>query len=567
MTVSVSLCPLFNGWQGFNSGGIPLNAGFIYAYIAGGTTPQDTYTTSAGAVKNTNPIVLGADGRPPNEIWLIHDQSYRFDLKDALGNLLKTYDNIAAPAASNLWFTPAGASAVTRSIESKLREIESIVDLGGDPTGVADSTTAYNAARAVTPFFFQAGTYLVSSVSKIYASGVLGNMAQLFNRTITNSTYTNLYTIDDYKTWTDNSPPVAGANFISTYYAPRIVYDLTTTSGSCTGDHSVMAKNMTVNGLSYTTVNQGGGITLNASPQTVTVVNAAAISVGDTFTIDTGSNAEQVVATAPTGGTSVSGVFTKNHANGVTLGVRYKGAKVVSANVIGDQAGNTNDLFCATWNANAASGQPRQISCGSIQPGNNTGVDAYYDAFLGPYISGLEINPYGTKHSTYGINIEGASSTVKFRTGLQLASAASTALAIVNNGAGITPDGIVIASASGHGIIIGSHQSAPTNTSYALSDPTHAIFLTSIGAGASAASNILTFQERVGSADHTHGWQADGVGRLRHLYDGSESGFRIGSGGTLDKIMNTFTGGGDTVSNGYVEINVGGTVRKFMITA
>lgn len=91
----VILCPSFGvGYQGFTSGGLPLNAGLIYTYIAGGTTPQATYTTSAGNVQNANPIVLDADGRTPSEVWLLDNSVYRFDVKDSLDNLLKSYDNI-----------------------------------------------------------------------------------------------------------------------------------------------------------------------------------------------------------------------------------------------------------------------------------------------------------------------------------------------------------------------------------------------------------------------------------------------------------------------------------------
>lgn len=99
--MSVSLCPSFGvGWQGFTSGGIPLNAGLINTYIAGGTTPQSTFTTSAGNVANGNPIVLGPDGRPPSEIWLTDGVFYRFDLTDSLSNLIKTYDNIGSLGAN-----------------------------------------------------------------------------------------------------------------------------------------------------------------------------------------------------------------------------------------------------------------------------------------------------------------------------------------------------------------------------------------------------------------------------------------------------------------------------------
>jgi len=89
-----SLSPLFNGWQGFGVTGLPLNAGQLFTYQAGTTTPQATYTTSSGAVPNGNPIILGADGRPPQEIWLEDGLSYKFVLMDSLSNLIDTYDNI-----------------------------------------------------------------------------------------------------------------------------------------------------------------------------------------------------------------------------------------------------------------------------------------------------------------------------------------------------------------------------------------------------------------------------------------------------------------------------------------
>jgi hypothetical protein len=92
---TVFLCPTFGvGYQGFTAGGLPLNAGKLYTYIAGGTTPQATYTTSAGSVQNANPIILDADGRTPNEVWLIAGQTYRIDVKDSADNLLASYDNI-----------------------------------------------------------------------------------------------------------------------------------------------------------------------------------------------------------------------------------------------------------------------------------------------------------------------------------------------------------------------------------------------------------------------------------------------------------------------------------------
>lgn len=91
---TVLLSPIFNGWQGFTPNGLPMASGNLYSYAAGTSTPLATYTTSSGSVANSNPILLGADGRPPQEIWLVSGSAYKFVLADSLGNVIGTYDNI-----------------------------------------------------------------------------------------------------------------------------------------------------------------------------------------------------------------------------------------------------------------------------------------------------------------------------------------------------------------------------------------------------------------------------------------------------------------------------------------
>ena len=101
MTVFVGLSPILNGWQGFLSNGLPNANGFIYTYEAGSTTPLETYTLPDGSVQNQNPIQLGPDGRPPQEIWLRLDSAYKLTVKDTLGTLVAEYDNIQALDVQN----------------------------------------------------------------------------------------------------------------------------------------------------------------------------------------------------------------------------------------------------------------------------------------------------------------------------------------------------------------------------------------------------------------------------------------------------------------------------------
>ena len=83
------------GWQFFDNNGVPLAGGLIYTYAAGTTTPQVTYTTSAGTTAHSNPIVLNSAGRVPGgELWLVIGLNYKFVLQTSTATTIATYDNI-----------------------------------------------------------------------------------------------------------------------------------------------------------------------------------------------------------------------------------------------------------------------------------------------------------------------------------------------------------------------------------------------------------------------------------------------------------------------------------------
>jgi hypothetical protein len=101
------------GAQFFDSNGVPLAGGLLYVYTAGTTTPATTWTTSSGAVANTNPIVLNAAGRTPYEIWLNSGVTYKFALYTSTNVLIGTYDNIPAiddPTVFNNLITVTGTN-------------------------------------------------------------------------------------------------------------------------------------------------------------------------------------------------------------------------------------------------------------------------------------------------------------------------------------------------------------------------------------------------------------------------------------------------------------------------
>jgi microcystin-dependent protein len=109
--MSVNLSPVGNAFQFFNNEGLPLNGGKLFTYQAGSTTPFATYTDVNGLIANTNPIILGTDGRPPSTIWLTDGFFYKFILTDSSDVTIQTYDNlygIIGTAPSPPTPTPAG---------------------------------------------------------------------------------------------------------------------------------------------------------------------------------------------------------------------------------------------------------------------------------------------------------------------------------------------------------------------------------------------------------------------------------------------------------------------------
>jgi hypothetical protein len=104
------------GAQFLDANGAPLTGGLIYTYLAGTSTPATTYTTRDGTTNNTNPIVLDAAGRTPNEIWLDGGVLYKFLLKSSTYVQIGSYDDIPAindTTSINNLITVAGTNALT----------------------------------------------------------------------------------------------------------------------------------------------------------------------------------------------------------------------------------------------------------------------------------------------------------------------------------------------------------------------------------------------------------------------------------------------------------------------
>lgn len=127
--------------------GVPLALGTLTVYVAGTTTPTDTWTDSALSALNTNPVELDSSGSCV--LWLNPSISYKFVLKNAAAVTQWTQDNITGSGGANsgsIIFTPAGTGAVATTVQSKLRESVSVADFDATGDGVADDTAEVQAA-------------------------------------------------------------------------------------------------------------------------------------------------------------------------------------------------------------------------------------------------------------------------------------------------------------------------------------------------------------------------------------------------------------------------------------
>ena len=138
------------GWQFFDNNGIPLAGGLIYTYAAGTTTPQATYTTSAGNVAQANPIVLDSAGRVPSgEIWVPSGLAYKFVLQTSTNILIATYDNITSdtiPTIGNFIGTGSQTAFVLSAVPASLNTTNVYIN------GVYQNKNTYSLSSATITF-------------------------------------------------------------------------------------------------------------------------------------------------------------------------------------------------------------------------------------------------------------------------------------------------------------------------------------------------------------------------------------------------------------------------------
>lgn len=169
---------LFSPWgnqQFFDDNGNPATGWKIYAYAAGSNTPLATFTTSAGDVAQSQPIILNSLGFPTNgQIFLTSGLAYKLVLTNASDVVKKTADDITgvtSAAAVSQW----GASGLTPTYVSATS-----FTLSGDQTSafhvgrrLQSTTTAGTIYSTITATAYTTlTTVTVSNDSGVLDSGL-----------------------------------------------------------------------------------------------------------------------------------------------------------------------------------------------------------------------------------------------------------------------------------------------------------------------------------------------------------------------------------------------------------
>lgn len=153
----------------YDANGAPVSGAKLYFYVAGTSSPQDTYSDEALSIPNTNPVIADAAGRF-GPIFL-QGLSYKVTVTDSDEVQIWTEDPYDGSISGG--FVLADGSTTPRDLGERFAEMQNVKDYGAVGDGVTDDAAAINAAKAAgNTVYFPPGTYLVTSEIDIDANDI-----------------------------------------------------------------------------------------------------------------------------------------------------------------------------------------------------------------------------------------------------------------------------------------------------------------------------------------------------------------------------------------------------------
>ena len=460
----------------FSANGIPLVGGSITAYVAGTTTPTNTWQDSALSIANTNPITL--DARGECVLWLDPAINYKFVLKNAAGVVQWTQDNIksAANIGAASGATLIGANAYQTQDDVNLERVSvkrfgavegvdcaaaiiaaaasttgAIVIPGGDFTATATTANSAAICAALTRIRCD-GTLIIKPAS--------GKHALTSPITVASSEMRGLSIIGETPVALSIAGQVAVSGGAGAY---AVVLQVSTVAGVAVGDY---LHTKTATGTGYAAIHRGGWEITNvdAANTRITVKNtcrAAAFPV-NTITASDSQVLKTVLSFANCDGFVVMG-GQLDFINNVAI-VGNSDTYWNSANVSGTEKGTHGFVIGANTvalNGKTDNQNPYGVSAAHVSCGPNVAINGFDQqgvvvenggSFWGDFVSSCNNKRRGFYASTAaGIRAKHITANGNFLDGLIAdiggsiyASSVSCACGNGNVGASATQSGVVI---------------------------------------------------------------------------------------------------------------------------
>jgi hypothetical protein len=392
------------------SDGTPLVGGKLYSYAAGTTTPLATYTTYAGTIANTNPVIL--DSRGEANVWLSPAAPYKLALYDADDALIWTVDNIYA-TNSGVFNGPVSGTTATFS--------GALTAASGAFSGAVSGTTGtFSGAVSGTTGTFSGNVQMASAnggqLAGLRNKIINGNMG-IFQRGATAVT-TNVYGPADR--WKNDS---VGSTFSTTqgsFVSGDTLFD---TGGA--QYFTTVAVTSVAGAANYVKIGQPIEDVRILAGQTVTVSFWAKAASG---TPSIGFEVWQSFGTGGSPSATVTGVGQSQALT--TTWTKYTKTFTVSS-ISGKTIGTTANTSFTVLDIWLDSGSSSATRSGSIGQASKTVSIAQVQLEVGPISSPFEQIPYGLSLQLcqrYYYRISPAAASAVFSTGGYAATTTASAL-------------------------------------------------------------------------------------------------------------------------------------------
>lgn len=193
------------GHQFFDDNGDPLNGGDLFIQDAGTTSLRTTYSDDDGTVANTlngsNRIVLAADGRLDESVY-IPTGLWKYTLRDSSAQTIATEDNILGAIDTSVFLTSAATAetpVISKTSDYTIVDGDQTKIINANPTGASFTLTLPSAVTVGDGWFVTVKH--VGSANTVTITGVSAQTIDGSSSRILSAQYEQVTIVSDGANW------------------------------------------------------------------------------------------------------------------------------------------------------------------------------------------------------------------------------------------------------------------------------------------------------------------------------------------------------------------------------